>query len=164
MGNNYTDVAISEEHAIAYISGLAKRGAKPIFSVLSSFVQRTYDQLSQDLCLNNSPATILVYWGGISEADATHLCTFDIPMMSNIPNLVYLSPTNWEEYKAMLDFSIEQTKYPVAIRVPNGQLKSTGMEDKTDYSILNKFKMVEPKAKMNTSNEIFNLIIYQNHK
>ena len=108
---------------------------------MSSFVQRTYDQLSQDLCLNNSPISMLVHWGGISGADATHLCIFDIPLISNIPNMVYLAPTCKEEFLNMLDWSVEQTKHPVAIRVPNGKLVSTEIEDKTDYSILNKFKV-----------------------
>lgn len=148
LGKQYTDVGIAEEHAVAYSSALAKCGAKPIFAVMSSFIQRTYDQMSQDLCLNNSPITMLVYWGGISSADATHLCTFDIPLISNIPNMVYLAPTNKEEYLAMLDWSLNQTKHPVAIRVPNVPLVSTGMEDKTDYSILNKFKLVEKGDKV----------------
>ncbi len=145
LGEQYTDVGIAEEHAIAYCSALARCGAKPIFNVMSSFVQRTYDQLSQDLCLNNSPITMLVHWGGISGADATHLCIFDIPLISNIPNMVYLAPTCKEEFSNMLNWSVEQTKYPVAIRVPSGNLVSTGVEDKTDYSILNKFK-VESKG------------------
>jgi len=148
LGKQYSDVGIAEEHAVAYASALAKSGAKPIFTVMSSFVQRTYDQLSQDLCLNNSPITMLVYWGGISGADATHLCTFDIPLISNIPNMVYLSPTNKEEYLAMLNWSIEQTKHPVAIRVPNIELVSTGIEDKTDYSILNKYKVEKQGEKV----------------
>lgn len=148
MGAQYTDVGIAEEHAVAYSSALAKSGAKPIFTVMSSFVQRTYDQMSQDLCLNNSPLTMLVYWGGISGADATHLCTFDIPLISNIPNMVYLAPTNKEEYLKMLDWSVEQTKYPVAIRVPMIPLVSTGVEDRTDYSILNKFKVEKSGEKV----------------
>ncbi|MBO6273286.1 1-deoxy-D-xylulose-5-phosphate synthase [bacterium] len=142
LGNQYTDVGIAEEHAVAYSSALAKQGAKPILSFMSSFVQRTYDQLSQDLALNNSPITMLIYWGGISGADATHLCTFDVPLISNIPNIVYLAPVNKEEYLAMLDWSINQTKYPVAIRVPMTNLVSVGIKDTTDYSILNKFKMI----------------------
>ena len=148
LGNQYTDVGIAEEHAVAYCSALAKCGAKPVFNVMSSFVQRTYDQLSQDLCLNNSPITMLVHWGGISGADATHLCTFDIPLISNIPNMVYLAPTNREEYLRMLEWSVEQTQYPVAIRVPNIPLKSCGCEDKTDYSILNKFKVTSEGEKI----------------
>lgn len=143
LGKQYLDVGIAEEHAIAMVSAMAKYGAKPILAVLSSFIQRTYDQLSQDLCLNNSPATILVYWGAISNADATHLCSFDIPLISNIPNMVYLAPTNKEEYLKMLDWSVEQKDYPVAIRVPFGELVSTGIEDDTDYSIINKFKVEE---------------------
>ena len=148
LGEQYTDVGIAEEHAIAYTSALAKSGAKPIVSFSSSFVQRTYDQLSQDLCLNNSPATMLIYWAGISGADATHLCIFDIPLISNIPNMVYLAPTNKEEYLKMLDWSVEQTQYPVAIRVPNIELLSTGVEDTTDYSIINKSKVTQKGEKV----------------
>lgn len=148
LDKNYTDVGIAEEHAVAYASGLAKNGAKPILAVLSSFIQRTYDQLSQDLALNNSPATILVCWGAISGADATHLGIFDIPMISNIPNIVYLAPTCKEEYLKMLDWSVEQTQYPVAIRVPYGNVISTGIEDTTDYSTLNKFKVEEQGEKI----------------
>lgn len=140
LGEQYTDVGIAEEHAVAYSSALATCGAKPVFCVMSSFIQRTYDQMSQDLALNNSPITMLVYWGGLSSADATHLCSFDIPLISNIPNMVYLSPATKEEYLAMLEYSLKQTKHPVAIRVPNVWV-STGVEDKTDYSILNKFKV-----------------------
>ena len=143
LKDQYIDVGIAEEHAIAFTSALAKNGAKPILNVMSSFIQRTYDQLSQDLCLNNSPATLLIWWGGLSSADATHLCCFDISMISNIPNLVYLAPTNKEEYIAMLDWSVEQKDYPVAIRVPAMELISTGVEDKTDYSKINKYKTVE---------------------
>ncbi len=143
LGKQYTDVGIAEEHATAYASAMAKCGAKPILAILSSFVQRTYDQLSQDLCLNNSPASILVYWGALSSGDATHLGSFDIPLMSNIPNLVYLAPACKEEYLAMLDWSVEQNDYPVAIRVPFAQFVSTGVEDKTDYSQLNKYKVEE---------------------
>ncbi len=148
FGEHYTDVGIAEEHAVAYCSALAKCGAKPVFNVMSSFVQRTYDQLSQDLCLNNSPITMLVHWGGISGADATHLCTFDIPLISNIPNMVYLAPTNKEEYLNMLTWAVEQTQYPVGIRVPNGELISTGVKDNTDYSILNKFKVTQKGEKV----------------
>ncbi len=143
MDKQYTDVGIAEEHAVAYTSALAKMGAKPIFAVMSSFIQRAYDQMSQDLCLNSSPVTMLVYWGGISNADATHLCVFDIPLISNIPNMVYLAPTCKEEYLRMLDWSVNQTRYPVAIRVPSCELISSGVPDNTDYSILNKYEVKE---------------------
>ena len=143
LGKNYTDVGIAEQHAVGYVSGLASNGAKPVFEVLSSFLQRSYDQLSQDLAINNAPATILVFWGGISNADVTHLQVFDIPLISNIPNIVYLAPTNKEEYLAMLDWSVEQDKYPVVIRVPMTELTSTGVADKTNYAKLNKFKITD---------------------
>ena len=148
LGKQYTDVGIAEEHAVAYSSALAKSGAKPILAVMSSFLQRTYDQMSQDLCLNSSPITMLIYWGGISGQDATHLCTFDIPLISNIPNMVYLAPTNKEEYLAMLEFAYNQNDYPVAIRVPMIELKSCGTPDATDYSQLNKFKVTEQGEKV----------------
>ncbi|MCQ2754641.1 MAG: 1-deoxy-D-xylulose-5-phosphate synthase [bacterium] len=148
LGKQYTDVGIAEEHAIAYSSALAKQGARPLFPVMSSFIQRTYDQLSQDLCLNKSPLAMLVFWGGISSADCTHLCIFDIPLISNIPNMVYLAPTNKEEYLKMLDWGVNQTEHPVAIRVPSVPLKSAGVEDTTDYSILNKFKLVSEGEKV----------------
>ena len=138
-GKQFVDVGIAEEHAVAMASGIARNGGKPVFATFSSFFQRTYDQISQDLCINKCPATLLVrnasVWG---PNDVTHLGIFDIPMMSNIPNLVYLAPTNCEEYLAMLDWSIEQNKYPVAIRIPrNGVHHVNGSVD-SDYSELNK--------------------------
>lgn len=148
MGKNYVDVGIAEEHAVAFASGLAKNGAKPILAMMSSFIQRTYDQLSQDLALNNNPATILVNWGGITGADATHLSKYDIPLISNIPNMVYMSPTNKEEYLAILDWSVNQTEYPVAIRVPFSSVVSTGEKDTTDYSMINKYKVVHKGNKV----------------
>lgn len=147
-GIHYTDVGIAEEHAVAFSSGIAANGGKPIIGIMSSFIQRTYDQLSQDLCLNNNSATILVFGGGISGGDATHLGTFDIPLISNIPNMVYLAPTNKEEYLAMLDWSVEQNDHPVAIRIPSGKLISTGIKDTSDYSILNKYKVEEEGNKV----------------
>lgn len=142
-GVHYTDVGIAEEHAVAFSSGIASAGGKPVMMVLSSFIQRTYDQLSQDLALNKNPATILVFWGGLSGADATHLGSFDIPMISNIPNIVYLAPTTKEEYIAMLNWSMNQTEHPVVIRVPSGEVVSSGTPDETDYGVLNRFKVVE---------------------
>ena len=148
LGKHYTDVGIAEEHAVAYSSAMAKSGAKPILCLMSSFVQRTYDQMSQDLCLNNSPVTMLIYWGGLSGADATHLCSFDMPLISNIPNMVYLAPTNKEEYLAMLEYSYNQNEHPVAIRVPSCGLISAGIADQTDYSKINKFSMTENGEKI----------------
>lgn len=142
-GMHYADVGIAEEHAVAFASGIAKNGGKPVLGIMSSFIQRAYDQLSQDFALNSNPATILVFWGAITGADATHLTTFDIPLISNIPNMVYLAPATKEEYLRMLEWSVDQKEHPVAIRVPFGEVISSGMEDTTDYSVLNKFKVEE---------------------
>ena len=147
-GSNYIDVGIAEEHAVAFASGIAANGGKPIIGVHSSFIQRTYDQLSQDLSLNKNSATILVFGNGISGADATHLGIFDIPLISNIPNMVYLAPTTKEEYLNMLNWSVEQNDHPVAIRIPSGKLISTGVKDTTNYSDLNKYKVESKGSKV----------------
>lgn len=143
LGDQYMDVGIAEEHAIAYASGLAKNGVNPVLCMHSSFIQRTYDQLSQDLALNNSPAVILVFRSGISAIDDTHLGVFDIPLISNIPNIVYLAPTCSEEYLSMLDWAIKQKEYPIAIRVPDGPILKRNMECQTDYSNINEYKIEE---------------------
>lgn len=148
MGANYVDVDIAEQHAVGFVSGLAKNGGKPVLAVMSSFIQRAYDQLSQDFALNNSPATILVFGGGISSTDMTHLGIFDIPLISNIPNIVYLAPTCKEEYLAMLDWAIPQDKYSVAIKIPAGEMITIGMNDHTDYSKLNKYKVTNEGARI----------------
>lgn len=135
LGRNFVDVGIAEEHAVAMSSALAKGGCKPVYLVLSSFVQRTYDQLSQDLAINGNPAVILVSWNGINGADVTHLGCFDIPLISNIPNIDYLVPTTKEEYLAMLEWGIEQTARPVVIRVPSTVVSDGEHADK-DYSRL----------------------------
>ncbi len=147
LGKHFVDVGIAEEHAVAFASALAKGGAKPIYLVMSSFIQRTYDQLSQDLALNNNPAVILVAWGGISGADMTHLCSFDISMTSNIPNLVYLAPTTIEEYMTMLDWAVEQNEHPVIIRQPK-EMIHTSLPVDTDYSKLNTYKIEEQGTKV----------------
>ena len=145
----FVDVGIAEEHGIAMASGIARNGGKPIFATHSSFMQRTYDQLSQDLCINNNPATILVNTASVyGMNDVTHLGLYDIPMISNIPNMVYLAPTSKEEYFAMLDWSIEQTKYPVAIRVPcNGVISDNRIPEK-DYTNINKYKIEKQGEKI----------------
>jgi len=141
-GKQFVDVGIAEEHAIAMASGIAKNGGKPVFATHSSFMQRTYDQLSQDLCINENPATILVNTASIyGMNDVTHLGIYDIPLISNIPNMVYLAPTNKQEYFAMLDWSIEQDQYPVAIRIPCNGVISTTEDVDTDYSDLNKYQI-----------------------
>ena len=147
-GSQFVDVGIAEETAVALASGIAKNGGKPVYGVYSTFIQRTYDQLSQDLCINNSPATLLVYWASVyGMNDVTHLGIYDIPMMSNIPKLVYLAPTTKEEYLAMLDWSIEQNDHPVAIRVPISVV-SDGKKVTKDFSKLNEYEVTQNGSKI----------------
>lgn len=145
----FVDVGIAEEHALAMAAGIVKNGGKPIFATMSTFFQRTYDQISQELCINKAPITMLVINASIyATNDVTHIGIFDIAMMANIPNLVYLAPTNKQEYLAMLDWSIEQNEYPVAIRAPrNGVYNASNVVD-TDYSNLNKFEVVSKGEKI----------------
>ena len=129
-GKQFVDVGIAEETAVAMASGIAKRGGKPVWGVYSTFIQRTYDQLSQDLCVNDNPALMLVFLGGIEGMnDVTHTCFYDIPLLCNIPNLIYLAPTCREEYFAMLDWALAYREHPVAVRVPiNGVISRQGVK------------------------------------
>lgn len=138
---HYLDVGIAEQHAVTLSSAIAKAGAKPYFGVHSSFIQRAYDQLSQCLALNNNPAVIVVFSAGLSSMDATHVGAFDIPLISNIPNLVYLAPTCKEEFVSMLEYSYAEKEHPIVIRVPQDDVLVKKVEDKTDYGKLNKFKV-----------------------
>ena len=148
-GKQFVDVGIAEETAVALASGIAANGGKPVYGVYSTFVQRTYDQIAQDLCINNSPATIVTFCGSVyGMNDVTHLGLYDIPMMANIPNLVYLAPTTKEEYLAMLDWSIEQNEYPVGIRLPGGSVISDGKEITKDFGDLNKYEVTQKGSKV----------------
>ena len=148
-GRQFVDVGIAEETAVALASGIAKGGGKPVYGVYSSFIQRTYDQISQDLCIDGNPATIVVYTGSVfCMTDVTHLGLQDIPMLSNIPGLVYLAPTTKEEYLSMLDWSVEQKEMPVAIKLPGGDMISDGREVKKDWSQLNTYEVTEKGSKI----------------
>ena len=148
-GKQFMDVGIAEETAAAIASGIAVNGGRPVWGVYSTFVQRAYDQISQDICINNSPATIVTFSGSVyGMNDVTHLGLYDIPMLSNIPNLVYLAPTTKEEYLAMLDWSIEQTEHPVAIKLPGGEMVSDGKQITKDFSALNKYEMTQQGKKV----------------
>ena len=148
-GKQFVDVGIAEETAVALASGIAAGGGKPVFGVYSSFVQRTFDQISQDLCINNNAATIVTFAGSVyGMNDVTHLCFFDIPLISNIPNMIYLAPTCKEEYFAMLEWSLHQNEHPVAIRVPaNGVIHANRKID-TDYGQLNRYEVVRKGTKV----------------
>lgn len=144
--DKYFDVGIAEEHLIAFTSGLASGGMKPIAIFTSTFIQRAYDQISQDLCLNNSPALIIVENAGISSADVTHVGMYDISMLSNIPNFVYLAPATAEETKKMIDWSLIQN-FPIGIRVPSGEVSSLKHSLSLKYE-LNKFEVVKKGSKV----------------
>lgn len=143
VGAQHFDVGIAEEAAVAMASAMAKRGAHAVFTTHATFMQRTYDQLCQDLAVNGNPAVINVTGASVyGMNDFTHICFFDIPMLSHIPNLVYLAPTNYEEMIAMERWAIYQNQYSVAIRVPEyGAYHATEPVD-TDYSELNKYKVM----------------------
>ena len=148
-GAQHVDVGIAEEQAVAMISGMAKGGIRPVYNVYSTFIQRTYDQIAQDLCINGNPAVINVFCASLyGMNDITHIGFYDIPMLSNIPNLVYLAPTCWEEYKAMMAWGIQQTAHPVAIRVPGGAVTHSDEQFDEDYSELNRFKMTHKGCKV----------------
>ena len=118
--DRYIDAGIAEEFTITYAAGLAKGGVKPIVFHSSTFIQRAYDQLSHDLALNNLPVVILVFGGSISSGSPTHIGDFDIPLISNIPNIIYLAPASKEELRSMLCASLIQNEHPIVIRVPDG--------------------------------------------
>lgn len=148
-GAQHVDVGIAEEQAVAMISGMAKGGIRPVYNVYSTFIQRTYDQIAQDLCINGNPAVINVFCASLyGMNDITHIGFYDIPMLSNIPNLVYLAPTCWEEYKAMMAWGVQQTAHPVAIRVPGGAVTHSDEQFDEDYSELNRFKMTHKGSKV----------------
>lgn len=148
-GKQHIDMGIAEEQAVAMISGMAKGGLHPVWTVYSTFIQRTYDQLAQDLCINSNPAVINVMWGGTASMnDITHICLFDIPMLCSIPNLIYLAPTTCEEYFAMLRWAILQDKKPIAIRVPSNGVVHTSEAVDTDYGYEPKYKIAHKGSKV----------------
>ena len=148
-GSQHLDMGIAEEQAVAMISGMAKGGLRPVWTVYSTFIQRTYDQIAQDLCINSNPAVINVVGGGVNSMnDITHICLFDIPMLCSIPGLIYLAPTTCEEYFAMMRWAILQDKKPIAIRVPsNGVVHTTDNVDE-EYSYESKYKVMHEGSKV----------------
>ena len=142
-GAQHIDMGIAEEQAVAMISGMAKGGLHPVWTVYSTFIQRTYDQIAQDLCINSNPAVINVMWGGTASMnDITHICLFDIPMLCSIPNLTYLAPTTCEEYFAMLRWAINQDRKPIAIRVPSNGVNHTTEPVDTEYGYTPQYKIM----------------------
>ena len=148
-GKQHIDMGIAEEQAVAMISGMAKGGLHPVWTVYSTFIQRTYDQIAQDLCINSNPAVINVVGGGVNSMnDITHICLFDIPMLCSIPGLIYLAPTTCEEYFAMLRWSILQDKKPIAIRVPSNGVVHTSEAVDAEYGYEAKYKVMHQGEKV----------------
>ena len=149
VGKQFIDVGIAEQQAVALASGMAKGGTRPVFGVVSSFIQRAYDQLSQDVAINNTPVVINIVYAGInSMTDVTHLGWFDIALISNIPGWVFLAPTCLEEYQSMLRWAVGQTEHPVVVRQPSGAVWITGKEFTQDYSKLNRSSVCRKGSKV----------------
>ena len=139
--DQFFDVGICEQHAVTFSAALAKGGVKPVFFVASTFLQRAYDQIVQDLALNQSPATVLVFQSGYSSLDATHVGVFDLAYTGNVPGLTCLAPATVEQYLAMLDWSIERANGPVVIRVPESYA-SSGQLARFDASDVARFEVM----------------------
>lgn len=148
-GKQFVDVGIAEETAVALASGIAANGGKPVFGVYSSFIQRTYDQITQDVCINGNAVTFAVFAGSVyGMNDVTHLGLQDIPILNSIPGLIYLAPVTKEDYIAMLDWSLSQNDYPVAIKVPGGRMISTGTPVTKDFSKLDTYEVTKKGSRV----------------
>ena len=148
-GKQFVDVGIAEETAVALASGIAANGGKPVFGVYSSFIQRAYDQITQDVCINGNAVTFTVFAGSVyGMNDVTHLGLQDIPMLNSIPGLIYLAPVTKEDYIAMLDWSLTQNAYPVAIKVPGGSMISTGVPVTKDFSKLDTYEITKKGSRV----------------
>ena len=148
-GKQHIDMGIAEEQAVAMISGMAKGGLHPVWTVYSTFVQRTYDQIAQDLCINANPAVINVVGGGVNSMnDIIHICLFDIPMLCSIPGLIYLAPTTCEEYFAMMRWAIQQDQKPIAIRTPSNGVVHTAEPVDAEYGYAPKYKVMHRGSKV----------------
>ena len=139
-GKQFVDVGIAEEHAVTFATALASAGAKPVFGAYGTFLQRAYDELWHDLCLNDAPATILVFGASVfGTTSETHLSFFDISMLGGLPNMRYLAPACMEEYLSMLSWSLDHREHPVAIRVPGiglGSRPDLAPAEGADYGIV----------------------------
>lgn len=117
----FFDVGIAEEHAVTFAAGLAAGGLKPIFAVYSSFLQRAYDQVLHDVCIQNLPVVFAIDRAGLVGSDGeTHQGIFDLSYLSSIPNMHIMAPKNKWELSDMLKFAVEFGA-PVALRYPRGE-------------------------------------------
>ena len=133
-GKQFVDVGIAEQDCVTMSAGLAKGGTRPVMGVVSTFLQRAYDQLSHDVAINNLPAVFVDFYPGVfGMNDVTHLGLFDVAMVSNIPNIVMLSATNAEEYLGMIEMAVKQTEHPIVIRTPGGRVSHSERPVNTDF-------------------------------
>ena len=116
----FYDVGIAEQHAVTFAAGLAKAGLKPVFAVYSSFLQRAYDQVLHDVCIQNLPVVFAIDRGGLVGSDGeTHQGIFDVSYLSSIPNMTVMAPKNKYELADMMKFAVEYDA-PIAVRYPRG--------------------------------------------
>ncbi len=142
LGNHYIDVGIAEQTAVSVMAGAARNGAKAVYAVISSFLQRAYDQLLEDWAMNPGNSLMLVDCTGVCGiSDLTHLGFWDIPMITSISDIVYLAPANAEEFKAMLDWGYSQDRFKVALRIPSYSYDHADYDVDTDYSDINRYKV-----------------------
>lgn len=147
LGSQFVDVGIAEEQAVAMASGLGVGGAKPLVITNMTFIQRAYDQISHDVCINNSPVTILLnYTSFAGLTDVTHLGIFGLAIFTNIPNLIVLAPSSKQEFLEMLNWSTDQREHPVMILVPGNEV--TDREPKVKVSEIDKFEMTQKGEKV----------------
>jgi len=120
----FYDVGIAEPHAVTFAAGLATRGLKPVVAIYSTFLQRSYDEIIHDVCLQNLHVVFAIDRAGIVGEDGpTHNGTFDLSYLRHVPNLIVMSPKDDVEFKYMLELALNHNG-PVAIRYPRGKVKS----------------------------------------
>lgn len=125
----FFDVGIAEQHGVTFAAGLANGGLKPVFAVYSTFLQRAYDQVLHDVCLQKLPVVFAIDRAGLVGADGeTHHGVFDIAFLRHIPNMILMSPWGKLEFQKMLEFSLQYESGPCAIRYPRGNC--SGKQDK----------------------------------
>lgn len=148
-GKHYMDVDIAEQTGVSVMAGAARGGAKVVYPIVATFMQRAYDQLIEDWAMDDSPALLPVMESGINGInDQTHLGFWDIPFLTSMPEIVYLAPTNVEEYLAMMEWGLKQDKFKVAVRIPTYSFEHANAPVDTDYSVLNKFKIMQKGSKV----------------
>ena len=136
--DRFFNVEIAEQHALGFAAGLAKEGMKPVIPIYSSFLQRGYDQIVHDICMQNLPVVICVDRAGIVGSDGeTHQGLLDLCFLNSIPNITIMAPKNFLELEKMLEYAIKSNK-PIAIRYPRGGGEGENSKDGLEYGSINK--------------------------